>query len=171
MSALVRTYSQEMLSELRDIFFETSSIKEFKDEASKEAFFMKYLGFYLKQYPHLCFVVESEKRILGYVVGASESLSESLLSLQPHLELFRNEIINYPAHLHINFHRDAQGQGFGRKLINHLEGVLKTHDINGLHIMTGALEPNRFFYQKLGFTFEIVKDFQTSSILFMGKTI
>jgi ribosomal protein S18 acetylase RimI-like enzyme len=171
MSAVVKPYSEEMLSDLRDIFFETSSIKVFKDEASKEIFFTKYLGFYLEHFPHLCFVVEREKRILGYVVGATESLSVALLSLQPHLEVFRDAILQYPAHLHINFHADAQGHGFGRNLISHLESVLKTHDIHGLHIMTGPNAPNRFFYQKLGFTFEIVKEFQTSSILFMGKTI
>jgi GNAT superfamily N-acetyltransferase len=171
MPALIKPYSREMLLELREIFFETSSLKEFKDAASKEAFFTKYLGFYLEHYPHFCFVVERDERILGYVAGASESLSDALLSIQPHLEVFRDEISKYPAHLHINFHRDAQGHGFGRKLISHFEGILKTHNINSLHIMTGPDASNRYFYQKLGFTFQIVKDFQTSSILFMGKTI
>ena len=170
MSALITPYSKEMLSEVREIFFETSAIKEFKDSSSKEAFFYKYLGYYLEHYPQLAFVVV-DKNVLGYVVAASETLLKDLVLIQPHLEVFSQEIKTYQAHLHINFHLSAQGQGFGRKLIAQVESVLKSHDIKGLHVMTGPDSQNRFFYQKLGFTFQSVKDFQGSGILFMGKTI
>jgi ribosomal protein S18 acetylase RimI-like enzyme len=170
MSALITPYSKEMLSEVREIFFKTSAIKEFKDHSSKEAFFYKYLGYYLEHYPQLAFVVV-DKNVLGYVVAASETLLKDLVLIQPHLEVFSQEIKTYQAHLHINFHLSAQGQGFGRKLIAQVESVLKSHDIKGLHVMTGPDSQNRFFYQKLGFTFEIVKEFQSSRILFMGKTI
>jgi len=170
MSALITPYSKEMLSEVREIFFETSAIKEFKDHPSKEAFFYKYLGYYLEHYPQLAFVVV-DKNVLGYVVAASETLLKDLVLIQPHLEVFSQEIKTYQAHLHINFHLSAQGQGFGRKLIAQVESVLKSHDIKGLHVMTGPDSQNRFFYQKLGFTFQSVKDFQGSGILFMGKTI
>jgi ribosomal protein S18 acetylase RimI-like enzyme len=170
MSALIRPYSKEMLSEVSEIFFETSAIKEFKDHSTKEAFFYKYLGYYLEHYPQLAFVVV-DKDVLGYVVAASDTLAKDLISIKSHLELFSLEINSYPAHLHINFHISAQGKGFGRKLVGQVEDVLRAHDIKGLHIMTGEDAQNRFFYQKLGFTFQSVKDFQGSGILFMGKLL
>lgn len=171
MSAIIKPYSKEMLTQLREIFFETSTVKDFKDDSSREAFFYKYLGFYLEHYPQFCFVAANDGDVLGYIAGSPESLSPKLLYLQSHLEMFREELLKFPAHLHINFRREAQGMGFGRKLIVHLENELKNNDIKGLHIMTGPEAQNRFFYQKLGFTFQIVKDFQSSGILFMGKTI
>ena len=159
-----------MKAQLSEIFFESSSKKDFPDEASRESFFYKYLGFYLEHFPELTLVAE-EKRILGYVVAAPDSSIPELNKIQPHLEIFKEHIQKYPAHLHINCHAESRGQGLGSKLITRIEEVLRTSNINGLHIMTGPDSLNRNFYRKLGFTYEFIGDFQGSPILFMGKVL
>lgn len=156
--------------ELREIFFESSTKKEFKDVAEKEAFFQKYLGFYLEHYPELAWVAMSDK-VLGYVVVSPESNSEELTKLQPHLKTFDSECEKFPAHLHINCHSDSRGLGVGSKLIHKVVQTLKKNNIKGLHIMTGLASKNRSFYKKLGFSFEVERNFHGSSILFMGKSL
>ncbi len=170
MSATIVTFEKKYLSELKDIFFESSTKKSFKDQAEKEAFFYKYLGFYLEHFPELC-LVAVDKKVLGYVVTSPESISPELLSLQPHLRSFEEYFNKYPAHLHINCHVDSRGQGIGSKLISETEKKLSAMKIKGLHIMTGHDAANQSFYKKLGFNFQVVEDFQGSQILFMGKEL
>ena len=170
MSAHLVPYAPSMREELREIFFESSTKKDFPDEASRENFFHKYLGFYLEQYPDLTWVAQGD-RILGYVAAAPHSSSPELNKLQPHLEVFTEHIHKFPAHLHINCHAESRGQGIGGKLISKIEEELKARNINGLHIMTGPDSLNKNFYRKLGFTYELMGNFQGSAILFMGKVL
>lgn len=159
-----------VMAQVREIFFESSARKEFKDEAEKEAFFEKYLGFYLRTYPELAWVAIGEK-VLGYLVAAPQSLDPELLSLQPHMKTFEKLFNDYPAHLHINCHHESRGLGVGAQLIETLVEKLKQQSISGLHIMTGPGSANRSFYKKLGFDFESQLDFSGSPILFMGKRL
>lgn len=175
MSATIVSYQSvekdpAVQKELREIFFESSTKKEFKDEAEKEAFFYKYLGFYLEHYPKLAWVALTDK-VLGYVVVSPQSKSEELIKLQPHLKVFDPECEKFPAHLHINCHSDSRGLGVGSRLINEAVEALKNSNIRGLHIMTGLASQNRSFYRKLGFSFEVERNFHGSSILFMGKSL
>lgn len=170
MSATVVQFEDKYLREVKEIFFESSTKKSFKDEAEKEAFFEKYLGHYLKNYPELCLIAVDEK-VLGYVVAAPVSNSSELYSIQPHLKNFEGYFNKYPAHLHINCHADSRGKGIGSSLISELEKHLTSLNIKGLHIMTGADAANQNFYKKLGFNFQVIEHFQGSSILFMGKEL
>jgi len=175
MSALIVPYLQvhenkKILSEMREIFFESSTKKDFKDDQDKELFYEKYLGHYLTHYPELTYLAH-DQRVLGYIVAAPDSNEADLQILQPHLSVFKEYFNHYPAHLHINCHHESRGLGIGSLLIEALEGKLKSLNIVGVHIMTGTDALNRKFYQKLGFSFEATESFHDSSILFMGKTL
>lgn len=170
MSASVVPFEAKYLDEVREIFFESSTRKEFKSPEEKEAFFYKYVGFYLKHYPELALVYVTPK-VLGYVLGCPESGESELSSIQPHLKIFEKEFPKYPAHLHINCHYESRGQGVGGKLIHSFEELLKARKIRGLHIMTAPDAANKNFYKKLGFTYEIIEEFQGSKILLMGKPL
>lgn len=162
--------SEKDLKELREIYFESSARKEFKDEAEKENFFWKYLGFYLEHYPEHVWIAKGE-RILGYVVGSPVSSDPALYKIQPHLEIFKNNFKDYPAHLHINLHNDARGQGLGSKLLLELEKQMQGLDITGIHIMTGVDSRNKNFYTRLGFNFQKTLEFSGHPILLMGKSL
>lgn len=170
MSAVIRQFKPSDLPEMREIFFESSLRKDFKDETERELFFQKYLGYYLKHYPDLAFVA-FDKKVLGYVVGALHSDDPELEKLQPHLNSFRQHFLSFPSHLHINCHHEARGQGIGRKLVLALEDELKKRQVSGLHIMTSPDAANKNFYSSLGFHDQILQDFRGVSILLMGKAL
>lgn len=162
MSADIIPFQEKHLGELKDIFFESSTKKNFVDENEREAFFYKYAGFYLENYPSFCLVAVSD-RVLGYVLGAPETTRE-LYKLQPHLVHFESEFGRYPAHLHMNCHSAARGQGVGGMLLDAFVELLAAP---GLHIMTGKDVQNVSFYRKHGFVFERL----SHNILFMGRTL
>lgn len=157
---------EEALLEIQDIFFETSTKKDFSSAEEKSQFLFKYLGYYIEHYPDYVWVAKSD-RILGYVVAATDSSHKELLKIQPHLGKFEDCFNKYPAHLHINLSSASQGLGLGSQLISKVKNQLQLANIPGLHIMTGPDSSNKAFYQKLGFSFEI----ERNSILFMGKTL
>ncbi|WP_408096712.1 GNAT family N-acetyltransferase [Peredibacter sp. HCB2-198] len=161
----------EVLLQVREIFFESSTRKEFKDEIERDAFFEKYVGFYLRHYPELAWVGILGDKVLGYIVAAPKSTDTELCKIQPHLKAFEALFNEYPAHLHINCHHESRGMGLGSQLVKALEGELKASKIAGLHIMTGSDSANRNFYKKLGFDFESELPFRGVPILFMGKRL
>lgn len=162
--------SENDLQELKGIFFDSSTRKEFKDPEEKEAFYWKYLGFYLTHHPELLWIAKSE-RILGYIVGIADSENEELLRIQPHLSTFKAYFKDYPAHLHINLHNESRGMGLGSKLLSELENQLQQAGIIGLHIMTGPDSRNKNFYSRLGFNFEVTLEFRGADVLLMGKRL
>lgn len=170
MSASIVQISDSHLKEVREIFFETSTRKSFKDEEEKDGFFYKYVGFYLKHYPELCLVSVDDK-VLGYVVASEDSRGEELNKIQPHMATFESYTADYPAHLHINLHSESQGKGIGSQLVRKVETLLKSKDIKGLHIMTSPDAANQYFYKKLGFDYSVMENFHGYSILFMGKRL
>lgn len=170
MPASVVPYEAKYLEEVREIFFESSTKKEFKSSEEKEVFFYKYVGFYLKHYPELALVYVAD-RVLGYVLGSPGSSEIELNSIQPHLRIFAKEFPKYPAHLHINCHYESRGKGVGGQLIQSFEELLKARKIRGLHIMTAPDAMNKNFYKKLGFDHEVIEEFHGSKILLMGKSL
>lgn len=162
--------SEKDQRELREIYFETSAKKDFKDAAEKEAFFYKYLGFYLENYPDYVWIAKSS-HILGYVVGMPHTEDPRAHQIQPHLKIFSEYFKDYPAHLHINLHAEARGMGLGSKLLQEMVIKLQEANITGLHIMTGPSSRNKTFYHRLGFDFEVTLNFLGSPILLMGKRL
>jgi GNAT superfamily N-acetyltransferase len=161
---LILNYTESFLPQVSEIFFEASTKKDFKDQIEKDAFFWKYVGFYLVNFPEYAWIAVNDGKVLGYVLGMPRTQDPDLYAIQPHLKAFEEHFKLYPAHLHVNCHIDARGKGVGRKLVLRLLTQLKAQGISGLHIMTGLTSDNKIFYQKLGFDFEIAKN----SILLMG---
>ena len=168
MSAVVIVnFAEEFRSQLSEIFFETSTKKEFKDQKEKDVFFEKYVGFYLSHYSEYAWLAVQEGKLLGYVLGMPKTQDPSLYAIQPHLQAFEEHFNAYPAHLHVNCHVDARGKGVGKMLVQKLLGQLKDQNVSGLHIMTGPTSDNKVFYQKLGFDYEV----EMNSILLLGIRI
>lgn len=162
MPALIVPFGPKHLKELTEIFFESSTRKEFANVEARDVFFYKYVGYYLEHYPEYC-LVAWDKRVLGYVLGAPETTGD-IFRIQPHLEYFKAEYARFPAHLHMNCHHEARGQGIGGQLV---EGFVKLLSGPGLHIMTGPESLNKNFYRKHSFSFENV----SHDILFMGRPL
>jgi len=161
---VILNFAHSYLPQVSEIFFEASTKKDFKDQHEKDAFFWKYVGFYLINFPEYAWLAVDEGKVLGYVLGMPRSQDPDLYAIQPHLKAFEEHFTAYPAHLHVNCHIDARGRGVGKKLVLKLMSQLKDQQVPGLHIMTGPTSDNKAFYQKLGFDFEV----ERNSILFMG---
>ena len=157
----------DVREQVRDIFFESSSKKDFKSQEEKDSFRWKYLDFYLTHYSEFAWVALGQKKVLGYIIGMPLSSDPKLYEIQPHMKKFENLFSEYGAHLHINCHADARGRGVGSKLVTHFMRKLNDHRIPGVHIITGPESKNKEFYRKLGFEFECERE----GMCFMGKNL
>ncbi|MDX1699793.1 MAG: N-acetyltransferase [Melioribacteraceae bacterium] len=73
----------------------------------------------------------------------------------------KEELINYPAHLHIDLLPITQGMGIGRKLITTFTDELKSMKVNALHLEVGRENEGAIaFYKKVGF--HIIKEYEFS---------
>ncbi|MFC2085285.1 GNAT family N-acetyltransferase [Bacteroidota bacterium] len=139
--------------------------------------------------PDLCFIIIHSGVPCGYILGTRDSalfsdnceknwfpvLRERYPIPEPNDTSFdariirlihegyvsKNDLIKYPAHLHINLLPLAQGHGMGRKLINTFLDKIGTIKVPAVHLEvgksnTGAIE----FYKRVGF--HIVKEFEKS---------
>ncbi len=144
---------------------------------------------YVKREPELCFVAAVENLPLGYILGTKDSKAFSnwceaswfpeLRKKFPKnsavktpfekriLELIhkgykpKEELLNFPAHLHIDILPIAQGQGMGRKLIIKFLEKLIALNVPAVHLEVGKKNLNAIgFYKNLGF--EIIKEYEAS---------
>jgi GNAT superfamily N-acetyltransferase len=61
-------------------------------------------------------------------------------------------LADYPAHMHINILPEAQGLGWGRRMIDVQLAALKAHGVSGVHLgVLPANKPAMTFYRHLGF--------------------
>lgn len=137
---------------------------------------------YVARHPELAFVVERDDgRVVGYVVGAPDTREferwfheewwpergarwprhdvattrqDRLLAYadgrSPGAEPYGDE---YPAHLHIDLLPEAQGEGWGRRLVEALIAALRARGVTGLHLVAGADNVGAVaFYPRVGFT-------------------
>ncbi|HXH29674.1 MAG TPA: GNAT family N-acetyltransferase [Bacteriovoracaceae bacterium] len=175
MSAVIRNFTQSpaaVTRGIREIFFESSSRKEFATPQEKDNFYWKYVGFYLHHYPTHAWVALGEKEeVLGYTVVDPVTALPEIFAIQPHLTEFCEFYANFPAHLHVNCHASTRGLGIGSKLVLKVSQQLSAEQCIGLHIMTAPGSVNCSFYQKLGFDFEVTRYFNAAAILMMGKSL
>ena len=133
-----------------------------------------------------CFVVEKDREILGFVVTTANTRTfeawqktswwpeaeRRLQSFQPETNRDHEVVTivdakgppapsyadDYPAHLHINLLPEAQGTGFGRKLITTALDILRKDQVTGLHLGVAFKNTKAIgFYKTLGFR-EIGRD-------------
>lgn len=130
--------------------------------------------------PELAFALVRQDRPYGYVLGARDSAAfyerrerEWFPALHeryplpeadddsPDAQIIRlfykqrqvdDDLAEYPAHLHIDILPEAQGQGWGRRLIDTLLGRMRQLAIPGVHLHVGKLNTRAIgFYQQVGF--------------------
>lgn len=161
---VVTSFVPSLAPQLEDIFFESSTVKSFSTPIKRAQFYYKYLGFYLEHYPDFIWVALNEdKQCIGYLLGAPESYS--VLALQPHMEVFKQYFEKFPAHLHMNTHRDFRGLGVGKLLLRAFEAQIQTKRLKGFHAITTPGSANRIFYHREGLN----QEFEVNSLLFMAK--
>ncbi|AWB85615.1 GNAT family N-acetyltransferase [Mycetocola zhujimingii] len=133
---------------------------------------------YVDREPELAFVVDNGERVVGYVIATADTREFALWFAEtwwptvahkysgtgaaeaPVVEgvtdprrMLIDEVDEYPAHLHIDLLPDAQGQGFGRRLVDALRAALAERGVRGLHLTMGADNVNAgAFYERLGFS-------------------
>lgn len=148
------------------------------DELWAEIFVLPYVA----RHPDLAWVVETDDgRVVGYIVCAPDTAAfeEWFRSewwptrtrrppLPSSVESRQDAIVRYayargataspyaeryPAHLHIDLLPEAQGTGFGRRLIDTLVGELRGRRVRGLHLIASADNAGAVaFYPRVGFT-------------------
>lgn len=139
-----------------------------------------FAGPYVTLEPGLAFVVDTGKRVAGYIVAAADTVSfiERYRSewlpgfaakyrlVQPPVSAEDERVASgyhpesmlvagagdYPAHLHIDLLPEAQGHGLGRALVRTLLSALRDRGVPGVHL---GVSPENFaaraFYTRLGF--------------------
>lgn len=162
---------ENILSQIENIFFVSSSLKSFSSEERKQAFYKRWCKDYQQFYPEEFFIMIEDAKVLGYLSGCSDS-TRALECLEvPGYSAFTDLFITYPAHLHINFHPDCRGRGLGSVLIRNYIEFLKSNKINGLHLVTSRGAKNVSFYERLGFSYSEGRKFNEMELYFMGANL
>lgn len=164
---MIRPYQASDLTQVEEIFWETSARKEFANEQERRQFQHQYLDVYLSQ---IAFVAIEGEQVLGYIIAQQDTLaSES--SWAAHLALFQDCYGQYPAHLHINCRSAAQGKGFGGQLLAALEHHLARLGASGVHLITAASARNVHFYKKYGYLEVARRPWKEVELLVLGKIL
>ncbi|HHM01794.1 MAG TPA: GNAT family N-acetyltransferase, partial [Caldithrix abyssi] len=67
--------------------------------------------------------------------------------------VLREELRDYPAHLHIDILPEGQGRGMGRKLMEAFMTTLRKKNIPALHLEVGLSNSGAIaFYRRMGFS-------------------
>jgi GNAT superfamily N-acetyltransferase len=138
-----------------------------------EDFWNKWTSYYFVHEPERILLAVENGEPVGYLTGAADSLAAAphISKSNPAYAAFADQFKTYPAHLHINFTVRARGKGYGRDLIDAFIGDLKKIKSGGVHIVTAPAADNVGFYQKSGFSFTLERDWNSTPLLFMGKSI
>lgn len=140
----------QVLQQISDIFYLSSSVKEFESEEKKKRFFNRWLGHYLSHYSDTTWIAVAEgeaAKVLAYLTVCPDTLEFMKSFPLASLELFKDCYQSYPAHLHMNTHPEARGQGLGAKLVLLAFAELQEQGVSGWHLITGESERNVGFYE------------------------
>ncbi|MCR9203133.1 MAG: GNAT family N-acetyltransferase [Halobacteriovoraceae bacterium] len=158
-----------LLKEVKEVFFESSSVINFSSNEEKELFYQKWLGEYIDQFGEYFFVATEGNTFLGYIIGCPDSLGHPELK-QPLVGL-EEDYLSFPAHLHINCHHRSRGKGIGGILLKALENQCRARGLKGLHLITKKGEKNVGFYLKNGYGEIRSKTVNDVELLLLGKNL
>ena len=163
---------EDILFQIKYIFYISSSIKEFSSPERKIAFFKRWCGDYISNYPEQFLVMREDEKVLGYMSTCENSLLAMGVLEVPAYDLFSDLFSTFPVHLHINFHPDCRGRGLGSKLVEYCCNNLRDKGLQGIHLVTSPEAENVSFYQRLGFNHEVRRESPSKSLLLgMGKLL
>ncbi len=155
-------------------------------------------GPYLHLEPQLAFVLDDEKRAVGYVLGTSDTPAFVAAYRRVWIPLLANrypaptkgpstpdermvavlhdpermllpELAGYPAHLHIDLLPQVQGSGLGRALISEFLAAARGAGADAVHLgMSPANTRAHGFYDRLGFHVIPAPDAET--VTYLGRS-
>lgn len=163
--------TDELLSQLKDIFFESSAIKKFSDETGKDNFFKRWCGDYLTHWPGYCWLAIKDTRLLGYLVGCPDSHEGAKVLTMPGYTIFSEYFDEFPGHLHMNVHHSTRGEGVGKYLLDRFCLQAKEQNIPGIFIITAAMSRPTHFYMKNNFNYSYTKEYGSSALILMGRKL
>jgi GNAT superfamily N-acetyltransferase len=166
-----------LLPEIEAIFFESSATQSFSSAAAREAFRERWLGRYLRMFPHEAFVaLAANGSVLGYLIGCLDTAAAGDVfadvgygRAMPAAKA--ESVARYPAHLHINLRADARGLGVGGRLMESFFAHCRAHGVGGVHVVTGAKSLAVGFYRKCGFSPLPAPPWPTSGSLALGREL
>lgn len=162
---------ENVIEQIKWIFYESSSLKEFSSEERRVAFFKRWCGDYISLFPDQFFIMKEGQKVLGYLSGCNDSSAAEILLEVPGYKLFNDLFSTYPAHFHINFHPECRGRGLGSMLVDHYCLYLKSQGIEGIHLITSLGATNVPFYQRLNFDHEVLRPSNQMTLVFMGRVL
>lgn len=139
--------------------------------------------------PEVCFIITNNNKPCGYIIGTKnsqkfydrceidwfpplreryplaeandDSLDARIVKRIHEGHKVKDELLDYPAHLHIDLLPETQGQGLGRKIMDIFIDRLRELNVPALHLEVGKKNPDAIkFYEKLGFS--IIKEYENS---------
>lgn len=164
-------HHENIISQVREIFYDTSSKKKFTSEEEKDYFFQTWVGPYLKYYRNEVLIALEDDHVLGYLTGCSDTKRGMTLFSLSGMEEFKEYFDKFPAHLHINCDQAARGKGVGSKLVEAYCQFLNKLSKSGVHIVTSPNAKNISFYKKLNFSTQSLYEKGDINLLFMGKAL
>lgn len=162
---------ESLIEQVKFIFYASSSLKEFSSQERKDAFFKRWCGDYLSLFPDSFYLMIEDEKVLGYLSGCINSLSAEEHLEVPGFRVFHDLFDRFPAHFHINFHPDCRGRGLGSQLVERYCHDLSFLGVKGVHLVTSPGAANISFYHRCHFSFEMPRDFNQMTLLFMGKCL
>tara|TARA_R110002072_G_scaffold64203_4_gene159627 strand:+ start:71678 stop:72229 length:552 start_codon:yes stop_codon:yes gene_type:complete len=162
---------ESIVDQVKEIFFLQSNKKTFENDLEKNKFFNRWLNVYIKNFPDQFYLALKEEKVLGYLCYCQDTIAfiHKFGSLGGQ-EYFQNEMIDFPAHLHINVR--TPGMGIGELLMNYTCEKLHRDNITGVHIITSPDSLNVSFYKRHDFNFTQAHTLKDGvELFFMGRVL
>ncbi len=161
----------DLLKQVKEIFFEASIRKNFESDEEKEQFFDRWCGVYWNHYPEHFYLALEGDQLLGYLSGCADSLKALEVLNMPGYKEFSDDFSLFPAHFHINCHHSQRGLGIGGKLTDWFCDALRGENVKGVFIITAPMSRPTSFYMKKGFNHSFTREIGSASLILMGKKL
>jgi len=158
---------------VEEIFYLSSSRREFGNPDEKLRFLERWTGYYRRNEPqHFLLATAPDGRVAGYLSGCADSrAARRLYSDIPYFAVFEDLFEVYPAHLHVNCHPEFRGRGIGTALIKAFIEVCSAAKLAGVHLVTSPGARNVNFYRRCGFGFSLTRNWRENELLFLAMAL
>lgn len=169
-----KTDAAAVTAKIREIFFLSADPKNISDDQTKnDAFFAKWTGYYFSYEPQMILLAWEGDKLLGYMMIGTNSRKALAYydTKNPSYRVFADKFDEFPAHLHMNCHPSARGQGTGTFLVEDACARLSKVGLKGLHLVTSPSQRNVGFYRRNEFATEVQREWKGFPLLFMGRKL
>jgi hypothetical protein len=125
------------LSEIDDIFFESSARRDFCNQEEKQSFREMSLGRYIAKHRDSFFVALDDGRCVRYLAGCLKNPTK-LTNDVSYFRYIEDICQDYPAHLHINIAERYRNRGLGATLVERFADWANLHSVGGIQIVTSS---------------------------------